>query len=85
MRLPVVLPLIVLQLCAYGSEGNLLSELLLSYTISYFFIWSPPILGAPVEIGRLPNLQHGIRGTLYALDETTLFIKEFEYDGQGPG
>ena len=45
----------------------------------------PQFLGAPVEIGRLPNYQHGIRGTLYALDETTLFIEDFEYDGQGPG
>ena len=86
MCLPVALLLIVIQLCAYGSEGNLLPELLLfSYTISYLFIWSPPILGTPVEIGRLPNLQHGIRGTLYALDETTLFIEGFEYDGLGPG
>ena len=38
-----------------------------------------------MEIGQLPNLAHGIRGTLYAIDETTFFIKDFEYDGQGPG
>ncbi|XP_065916173.1 protein Skeletor, isoforms B/C-like [Dysidea avara] len=36
------------------------------------------------EIGRLPTLQHGVRGTLFALDETTFFIRNFEYDGQGP-
>jgi len=36
------------------------------------------------EIGNLPNLQHGVRGTLFALDETTFFIRNFEYDGLGP-
>ena len=36
------------------------------------------------EIGNLPNEQHGVRGTLFALDETTFFIRNFEYDGQGP-
>lgn len=36
-------------------------------------------------IGELPNLDHGIQGTLIALDETTLFIKNFHYDGQAPG
>ena len=46
---------------------------------------STRFLGAGVEIGQLPTLQHGVRGTLYALDETTFFIEDFEYDGQGPG
>jgi len=38
-----------------------------------------------VEIGELPNLDHGIQGTLAAKDETTLFIENFHYDGQAPG
>ncbi|XP_065916181.1 protein Skeletor, isoforms B/C-like [Dysidea avara] len=37
-----------------------------------------------VLIGSLPNFQHGVRGTLYAVDETTLLIRNFEYDGLGP-
>ncbi|XP_065916176.1 protein Skeletor, isoforms B/C-like [Dysidea avara] len=37
-----------------------------------------------VEIGELPNLDHGIQGTLAAKDETTLLIKNFHYDGQAP-
>ena len=36
------------------------------------------------RIGRFRNLQHGIEGEVYALDEKTLFIKDFEYDGAGP-
>ena len=38
-----------------------------------------------MEIGQLPNYQHGTQGTLYAVDETTFVIEDFEYDGQGPG
>ncbi|XP_065916179.1 protein Skeletor, isoforms B/C-like [Dysidea avara] len=37
-----------------------------------------------VLIGSLPNIQHGVQGTLYAVDETSLLIRNFEYDGQGP-
>lgn len=36
-------------------------------------------------IGNLPNLDHGVQGTLIALDETTLYIKNFHFDGQAPG
>lgn len=82
MCLGVALLLIVLQLCAF-TEGILLPEILFSFKT--LTLPSGFILGAPVEIGRLPNYQHGIRGTLYAVDETTLLIEGFEYDGQGPG
>ena len=27
---------------------------------------------------------HGIKGQVYAVDSRTVFIKGFEYDGQGP-
>ena len=37
-------------------------------------------------IGELPDLAgHQIQGTLIALDENTLFIRNFHFDGQGPG
>ncbi|XP_046993641.1 protein Skeletor, isoforms B/C [Schistocerca americana] len=35
-------------------------------------------------IGPLTEYAHGIRGTAYAVDESTIFIKGFSYDGTGP-
>ena len=35
-------------------------------------------------IGTLPNLQHGIAGTLYAEGDRTFVIEGFSYDGGGP-
>lgn len=37
-----------------------------------------------VLIGKLQNFAHGISGTAYAVDESTIFIKGFSYDGTGP-
>lgn len=36
------------------------------------------------KIGSLQEYAHGIRGTAYAVDESTIFIKGFSYDGTGP-
>ncbi|XP_072384339.1 protein Skeletor, isoforms B/C [Diabrotica undecimpunctata] len=36
------------------------------------------------KIGRLVEFAHGIKGTAYAVDESTIFIKGFYYDGTGP-
>ncbi|XP_048522667.1 protein Skeletor, isoforms B/C isoform X2 [Dendroctonus ponderosae] len=36
------------------------------------------------KIGPLQDFAHGIRGIVYAVDETTIFIKGFSYDGTGP-
>ncbi|XP_048486593.1 protein Skeletor, isoforms B/C isoform X3 [Plutella xylostella] len=35
-------------------------------------------------IGRLSNYAHGIKGTVYAVDEATVFVRGFAYDGTGP-
>ena len=35
-------------------------------------------------IGSLPNIQHGISGTLYAEGDRTFVIENFSYDGLGP-
>lgn len=35
-------------------------------------------------IGKFTNYHHGIAGEVYAVDEQTLRIKGFEYDGAGP-
>ena len=37
-----------------------------------------------IRVGDLKNRQHGIGGTVYAVDEKTLLIKGFAYDGAGP-
>lgn len=36
------------------------------------------------EIGSLPNLDHGISGTLYAEGDRTFVIENFSYDGNAP-
>ena len=36
-------------------------------------------------IGTLPTEQHGVSGKFYIVDANTLFIEDFNYDGQGPG
>lgn len=35
-------------------------------------------------IGSLKGLAHGVRGTVYAVDENTLYVRGFYYDGIGP-
>ena len=35
-------------------------------------------------IGTLPNLQHRISGTLYAVGDRTFVVEGFGYDGLGP-
>ncbi len=37
-----------------------------------------------VRIGSLTTKQHGVKGEVYAIDEKTILVKNFEYDGQGP-
>ena len=34
--------------------------------------------------GKLSSLHHGVRGDVYAVDERTLVLKNFAYDGTGP-
>lgn len=36
------------------------------------------------KIGGLPNIFHGIGGTLYAEGERTFVVEDFSYDGLGP-
>ncbi|KAK8751482.1 hypothetical protein OTU49_008728, partial [Cherax quadricarinatus] len=37
-----------------------------------------------VYIGKLSTLEHGVTGDVYAVDNTTVFIEGFSYDGEGP-
>ena len=36
-----------------------------------------------ILIGQLSTLAHSVSGEVYALDEKTLMIKDFTYDGAG--
>ncbi|XP_050532309.1 protein Skeletor, isoforms B/C-like [Daktulosphaira vitifoliae] len=35
-------------------------------------------------VGRLTGVAHGVRGNVYAVDENTLYVRSFHYDGIGP-
>jgi hypothetical protein len=37
-----------------------------------------------VLIGNISTRVHGVKGQVFALDEKTILLKNFEYDGQGP-
>lgn len=37
------------------------------------------------HLGKLSELHHGVSGDVYAVDSRTLFLKNFKYDGEGPG
>ena len=37
------------------------------------------------RVGEFPSYAHGIQGTVFAVDEDTLFVKDFAYDGNAPG
>ena len=41
-------------------------------------------LGEDAKVGDFTNHAHGIGGTVYILDEKTLLVKGFTYDGAGP-
>ncbi|XP_055697831.1 protein Skeletor, isoforms B/C isoform X2 [Phlebotomus papatasi] len=55
-----------------------------------YHVYRKPHSRAPPEpyygrlIGQLTEFAHGIKGTVYAVDESTIFIKGFAYDGLGP-
>ena len=42
------------------------------------------VYAVETKVGEFKNLQHGIGGTVYIVDENTLLIKGFTYDGAGP-
>ena len=42
------------------------------------------LTSAEVKVGEFRNYHHGIHGTVYAVDQKTLRIEDFEYDGAGP-
>lgn len=58
-----------------------------------FEIWSVRVSGEAGNsgdnnygrlVGRFEGLAHGVRGTVYAVDDNTLYVRGFCYDGIGP-
>lgn len=45
---------------------------------------STPLEYYGARIGPLSQLHHGVKGEVFAVDSRTLFIKNFNYDGEGP-
>ena len=41
------------------------------------------VVAEKIKIGELKNFHHGVRGSVYATDEHTLVIENFNYDGAG--
>merc|ERR1712001_274295 len=60
------------------------------YDMKYFLVLSAlaaistNVSGEHVKVGEFNNRAHGIGGTVYAVDEKTLLVKGFTYDGAGP-
>ena len=41
------------------------------------------VLGETIKIGELTNLHHDVSGTVLAIDDNTIAIENFNYDGAG--
>lgn len=37
------------------------------------------------KIGPLTELHHGVSGDVYVVDDNTIHLRNFNYDGEGPG
>lgn len=47
-------------------------------------IWMTTNVAGQVELGSLSMEQHDVSGTVFAIDDRTLEIRDFVYDGEGP-
>ncbi|GFY55806.1 skeletor [Trichonephila inaurata madagascariensis] len=69
-----------------GSSRRMLRQVLLA--VFGVIITTGTAVGQTKYYGRLigtfHTYAHGVRGTVYVANENTIFIKDFEYDGQGP-
>jgi len=57
--------------------------------ILYFYIFISVVTSAAEYYGKylgpLKSYHHGLGGDVYAVDARTLHIRNFVYDGEGPG
>lgn len=60
----------------------------ISYWSTYSLSLSEPIFAQGyygIRLGPLSQFHHGVSGEVFAVDARTIFIKDFNYDGEGPG
>lgn len=38
-----------------------------------------------VYLGEIKTIEHNTKGSVFALDEKTIMIRRFQYDGKAPG
>ncbi|KAI9579129.1 hypothetical protein GQX74_014746 [Glossina fuscipes] len=65
-----------------ASKTTLNDNEVVSQRLSYGRAPPEPYYGR--YVGQFTNFAHGIKGSVYAVDESTLFVKSFAYDGTGP-
>ena len=51
---------------------------------SFILVGAGPSSATMVKVGELSTLQYEVSGTVYIVDEDTLKIKDFNYNGKGP-
>ena len=68
--------------CCYWRQ--LIRVLIVLCVSSCYYCVSARTASFALELGSLPNLQHGVSGTLHVDDDVTIRIENFHYDGLGP-
>jgi len=58
--------------------------MLLAVCLLHLFAFAVSSSPEPVLLGSLSTMQHGVSGSVYAVDEKTLMLKNFSYNGGGP-
>ncbi len=53
------------------------------FLVSAYTAAAAPTSG--IYVGDLKTFQHNTKGSVYVLDEKTIVVKNFQYDGTAPG
>jgi len=57
----------------------------LAFQILIIYCYKSEAVYYGAKVGDFANRFHNVKGQVYAVDSRTIFIKNFHYDGQGPG
>ena len=68
----------------FTTDFRLLSMLTLLLLASVSSVSGKAVSGEKVKIGDISSLHHAVSGELFALNENTLMVENFNYDGAGP-
>ena len=68
----------------FTTDFRLLSMLTLLLLASVSSVSGKAVSGEKVKIGDISSLHHAVSGELFALNENTLMVENFNYDGTGP-